>query len=150
MLRILVTSLLLCLVSPLMAAGIETGDPVLDAAFEQIQDRDFATKAEGVNTLAASGHPKAIELLRGLLEGRLRYLKKNKRLVWMDKQDGKYVAVDALNARKLRQDQQAQIQEAGNQQQDAGPDQRSVGRAGTLRSGPGGAAGVCQHHARTR
>jgi urea transport system permease protein len=97
MLRILVTSLLLCLVSPLMAADIETGDAVLDAAFEQMLDRDFATKAKGVTALAESGHPKAIELLRGLLDGRLRYLKKNKRLVWMEKQDGKTIAVDALN-----------------------------------------------------
>ena len=98
MLRILVTTLLLCLVSPLMAASIETGDAVLDAAFEQMLDRDFATKAEGVTALAESGHPKSIELLRGLLEGELRYLKKNKRLVWMNKQDGKYFATDALYA----------------------------------------------------
>ena len=98
MLRILVTSLLLCLVSPLMAAGIETGDAALDAAFEQILDRDFATKALGVTALAESGDPKAIELLRGLLEGKLRYLKKNNRLVWMQEQEGKLVAIDALNA----------------------------------------------------
>ncbi len=55
-------------------------------------DRDFATKAEGVTALAESGNPKAIELLRGLLEGKLRYLKKNKRLVWMQRagrQDGR-------------------------------------------------------------
>jgi len=100
MLRMLVTTLLLCLVSPLMAADIETGDAVLDAAFGQMLDRDFAIKGEGVTALAESGHPKAIELLRGLLEGKLRYLKKNKRLVWMEKQDGKYVAIDALNAEK--------------------------------------------------
>lgn len=48
MLRLLVATLLLCLVSPVMAAAIETGDPVLDAAFVQILDRDFATKAQGV------------------------------------------------------------------------------------------------------
>jgi urea transport system permease protein len=80
-----------------MAASIETGDLTLDAAFEKLLNRDFAIKAEGVGALAESGHPQTIELLRGLLEGRLRYLKKNKRLVWMQKQDGKYVAIDALN-----------------------------------------------------
>jgi len=98
MLRVIVTTLLLCLASPLMAGAIETDDPVLDAAFEQVLDRDFATKAEGVAALARSGNPKAIELLRGLLEGELRYLKKNKRLVWMQKQDDAIIAIDALNA----------------------------------------------------
>jgi len=98
MLRLLVATLLLCLVLPAMAADIETGDPVLDAAFVQILDRDFATKAQGVAALAESGNPKAIEILRGLLKGKLRYLKKNKRLVWMQTQDGKFVAIDALNA----------------------------------------------------
>ena len=97
MLRALVTILLLCLSTSLWAAGIETGDPALDAAFEKMLNRDFAIKAQGVDALAESGNPKAIELLRGVLEGRLRYLKKNKRLVWMEKKDGKYVAVDALN-----------------------------------------------------
>ena len=81
MLRVFVATLLLCLVSPIMAAAVETGDPALDAVFEKILDRDFAIKGEGVAALAASENPKAIELLRGLLEGRLRYLKKNKRLV---------------------------------------------------------------------
>ena len=98
MLRVFVTTLLLCLSTTALAAKIETGDPTLDAAFEQLLNRDFAIKAEGVNALAESGNPKAVELLRGVLEGRLRYLKKNKRLVWMEKQDGKYVAIDALNA----------------------------------------------------
>ncbi|MGB5453053.1 MAG: urea ABC transporter permease subunit UrtB [Sedimenticolaceae bacterium] len=98
MLRSVVTALLLCLMSPILAADIETGDPTLDAAFSQIQDRNFATKAEGVAALAKSGNPKAIELLRGLLEGKLRYLKKNRRLVWMQEQDDKLSAIDALNA----------------------------------------------------
>ena len=34
--------------APLAAANIETGDPALDAAFAQLLDRDFDTKAEGV------------------------------------------------------------------------------------------------------
>jgi urea transport system permease protein len=98
MLRLFVTTLLLCLMFPIMAADIETGDPTLDAAFVQIRDRDFSTKAQGVASLAKSDNPKAIELLRGLLEGKLRYLKKNKRLVWMQEKDGKQVAIDALTA----------------------------------------------------
>lgn len=98
MLRLLVTMLLLCLLSPLLAADIETGDEALDAAFAQILDRDFAVKAQGVDALAATGHARKGELLRGLLEGELRYVKKLKRLVRMDKRDGKYFAVDLLSA----------------------------------------------------
>jgi len=96
MLRTLVTTLLLCLSLPLLAAEIETGDAALDAAFAQILDRDFEVKGQGVAALAASGHPKAVELLRGLGEGELRYLKENSRLVWMREQAGETVAIDVL------------------------------------------------------
>ena len=43
-------------------------------AFALMLDRDFAVKAQGVEALADSGHPKTTELLRGLLESDLRYL----------------------------------------------------------------------------
>jgi urea transport system permease protein len=88
--------MLSCLSASLMAAEIETGDAALDAVFAQILDRDFAVKAQGVDALAASGHPQTTELLRGILESELRYLKKQKRLVWMRDMDGKTVAVDVL------------------------------------------------------
>ena len=101
MLRLIVTTLLLCLVSPLLAAAIETGDPALDAAFSQILDRNFDTKALGVTALAETGHPKATELLRGLLDGELRYLKKPNRLVWMREEGGDRVAIDALTGDNL-------------------------------------------------
>jgi urea transport system permease protein len=101
MLRFLVTVLLLCLTLPSVAAKIETGDATLDAAFVQLLERDFAVKQQGVDALAASGHPKTTELLRGLLEGRLRYLKNAKRLVWMQEQEGKERAVDVLNGETL-------------------------------------------------
>jgi urea transport system permease protein len=101
MLRIVVTTLLLCLTLPSLAAEIETGDPGLDGAFAQILDRDFDVKAQGVESLAVSNHPKTTELLRGLLEGELRYLKKPNRLVWVQEQDGKDAAVDALSGEVL-------------------------------------------------
>jgi len=103
MLRTVVTTLFVCLLFPLTAAAaaIETGDARLDAAFEQILDRDFDVKATGVAALAASDHPKTSELLRGLLEGRLRYIKKLKRPVWMQEQDGKERAIDAIDGKPL-------------------------------------------------
>lgn len=97
MLRILVTVLLLCLVSPLFAADIETGDPALDAVFAQILDRDFAVKGQGIAALAASTHAKRAQLLRGIASGELRYLSSNNRLVWMKEQGAETFAIDALN-----------------------------------------------------
>jgi len=103
MLRTIVATLLLCLLIPHIAAAaeIETGDATLDAAFAQVLDRDFDIKAQGVAALAASGHPKTTELLRGLLEGELRYLDKPARLVWMKDQDGKELAIDVLSGEPL-------------------------------------------------
>ncbi|MCB1803212.1 MAG: urea ABC transporter permease subunit UrtB [Gammaproteobacteria bacterium] len=97
MVRLFVTLLLVCLASATVAAEIETGDVTLDAAFEQLLDRNFDTKAQGVATLAGGSHPKTGELLRGILEGELRYLKENKRLVWMESRDDGTHAIDALN-----------------------------------------------------
>ncbi len=96
MLRFALAALLLCLLSPSHAAEIQTGDATLDAAFEQILDRNFGVKDEGVVAIAQSGHEKATELLRGLLDGELRYLKQNNRLVVMGREGGETVAIDAL------------------------------------------------------
>ncbi|MCB1759661.1 MAG: urea ABC transporter permease subunit UrtB [Gammaproteobacteria bacterium] len=97
MLRFIVTLLLLCLGATLPAAEVETGDARLDAAFEQLLDRNFDVKALGVAALAESDHPKRAELLRGVLEGELRYLNKPPRLVWMREKDGDRHAIDALD-----------------------------------------------------
>ena len=83
MYRILASLLLLALTFTAGAAEIETGDPALDAAFAQLLERDFDIKAQGVQALADSGHPRSQALLQGLLEGELRYLKRQQRLVWM-------------------------------------------------------------------
>lgn len=99
--RLIVSLVLLCLVAPSLAADIETGDPALDAAFELLGDRSFEVKAQGVDALADSGHPKATDLLRGLLEGRLRYITTLKRPVWMEERDGERVAIDALTGEAL-------------------------------------------------
>ena len=96
MLRAIAATILICLSPLLLAAEIETGDPALDAAFVQLLDRDFAVKQQGVAALAASGHPETTRMLRGLLDGDLRYLNTNKRLVWMRDVDDVTVAVDVL------------------------------------------------------
>lgn len=97
MLRSVLAALLLCLLSPAFAAEIQTGNEALDGAFEQILNRDFSVKEGGVAALGKSGHEKVPDLLRGLLNGDLRYLNSNNRLVWMKSAGGETVAVDALS-----------------------------------------------------
>jgi urea transport system permease protein len=101
MTKFLLSLLLLCVALPAMAADIETGDPALDTAFELLRDRAFDVKQQGVDALAESGHPQTTTLLRGLLEGELRYIKAEKRLVWMQERDDKNVAIDALTGEEL-------------------------------------------------
>ena len=95
-------TLILLLVSlPVLAVDITTDDPDLDAAFELLQERDFSRKAEGVELLGRSSHELTTILLRGLLEGDLRYLKSNGRLVWSKQEGGKRIAVDVLTGESL-------------------------------------------------
>jgi urea transport system permease protein len=92
---------LLGLFSSAHGAEVDTGDPDLDAAFGQILDRDFAVKEQGVEALARSRHPKAGELLRGILDGELRFHKKTKRLVWATEKGGHFAITDALSGEGL-------------------------------------------------
>jgi len=101
MARLFVTLFLLCLLRPAIAADIDTGDPELNTTFTLLLDRDFARKAEGIDHLSRSTHGKAGELLNGLLDGKLRYLKKPGKLVWIAEQDGTTVAIDALSGESL-------------------------------------------------
>jgi len=94
---------LLCLAFATVAsaAAVDTGDATLDAAFEQILDRSFAVKEQGIDALATSGHPKAAELLRGILDGDLRLHKKTKRLVWTTTDGSGFALTDALSGESL-------------------------------------------------
>jgi len=101
MVRLFVTLLTLCLLHPASAADLSTGDPELDTAFVLLLNRDFAQKSKGINQLSQSSHAKSAELLQGLLDGNLRYLKKPGRLVWLTKFDGTTVAIDAISGESL-------------------------------------------------
>lgn len=94
--------LILCLL-PLVAqaAKVETGDSQLDVIFETLLGRDFDAKAQALESLAASEHPKRFELIEGVLDTRLKLHKKSKRLVWAEKKGRKYLATDALTDEQL-------------------------------------------------
>ena len=101
MLRFVTTLLLLLANLPAIAGEITTGDPKLDAAFVLLLDRNFDRKSEGIDLLGRSGHESTTVLLRGLLDGDLRYLKANGRLVWSRQAEGGRVAVDVLTGDSL-------------------------------------------------
>jgi urea transport system permease protein len=90
------------LVPAIGAAGeVATGDPGLDAAFAQILDRDYGVKAKGIESLAAGGHPNALDLLRGIQDGRLRLHATTGRLVWASEEGGELRLADALTGADL-------------------------------------------------
>lgn len=94
--------LILCLLPfSVQAAKVETGDAVLDPVFETLLGRDFSAKEQALKTLAASKHPKRFELIEGVLDARLKLLKKSKRLVWAEKEGRKFLASDALSGEQL-------------------------------------------------
>lgn len=94
--------LLLCLsLLPAHAARVETGDERLDGIFEALTGSDFAAKEDAISALAATGHAQRFEWIEGVLDGRLRLLKKQKRLVWAEQQGSRYVATDALSGEML-------------------------------------------------
>ncbi|MCP5137400.1 MAG: urea ABC transporter permease subunit UrtB [Gammaproteobacteria bacterium] len=97
----LVLCLILLLPGLLCAAEVETGDAGLDAAFAQIMDSDFELKAQGIDALAATGHPKAEALLNGLFDGNLRLHRKTDRLVWAVDADGGYAITDVFSGEDL-------------------------------------------------
>jgi len=82
-------------------AQVVTGDSELDKAFALISDRDFERKSEGVDMLAKATHPRAIDLLRGVLDGKLRYIKAENRLVHQILKGDDYIAVDAITDEEI-------------------------------------------------
>jgi urea transport system permease protein len=95
-LRLLLLGLLL--ISPLSQASDNTA---FDRGVEQLKGRSFNTKAEGVDSIAASGHPAAARVLGHLLEGQLFFRKSDDRLVIADKDGRHYQIRDALSDEAL-------------------------------------------------
>ena len=99
--RLFLILLFFQLITPVYAAKVDTGDLVLDEAFQVLLGRDFNAKAQAIERIASSNHPKAIELIQGILDGKLRLLKKSKRIVWVESKGKKFLATDALSNESL-------------------------------------------------
>jgi len=89
---------------PAQAASTTTG-PRADAGFrtavEALKTRDFKARGRAVEAIGATQHPRSAEVLNTLLEGRLYYRKKDKRVVITIKEGRRLQATDAITGEAL-------------------------------------------------
>ena len=90
------------LIGPLLILTINSaGAAEADRALGLLTSSSFDDKAIAIDLLANGGGDHAENLLRALLEARLYYIKKDKRIVVVEKQDSKYQLFDAVSAADL-------------------------------------------------
>ena len=95
---------------------------MFDQGVEQLKDRSFAIKAQGVEAIAASGHPDAAKLLTHMLQGELFFRKQDQKLVIGSKDGRRYQITDDALVRISRYRQETRTQENQTQQPTAWPD----------------------------
>ncbi len=95
---LLIASIAIAQPVPLVAA--EEGDP-LAKAVELLKSKKFSDKSQAIEQLAIDGGKQAKMLLTSLLESRLYYIKKDKRLVIANKQGTDYAIADAFTDEAL-------------------------------------------------
>jgi len=95
----LISTLLLSLflaiqVHPVLAENTPEAD--LNAAFKLLSAKKFGPKIQGIELLSRSQHPRSAEFLSAILNAKLFYLKKDKSIVYVKKEESKYLLTDAL------------------------------------------------------
>jgi urea transport system permease protein len=75
--------------------------PSLDAAVAALADRSFKVKEQAVADMAASGDPRAAELLKALLAGELYVKKDDDRIVFAERAGDGFALADALTGDDL-------------------------------------------------
>lgn len=73
----------------------------LAEAFSLLTSRSFDDKSLGITKIVSSGHESTEKLLQALLAGDLYYRKKDKRIVFINKEESKYRLVDAISNEDL-------------------------------------------------
>jgi urea transport system permease protein len=79
----------------LLCAGLAAAAGI-DDAIADLADRSFKVKEEAVDSIAAAGDPRAADLLKALLDGRLYYETDSKRVVLAEKVDDGWQLSDPL------------------------------------------------------
>jgi urea transport system permease protein len=83
------------------ATPTATADSDFQTAVDALKTRDFKAKERAVEAIAATGHPRSAEVLNTLLDGRLYYRKKDKRVVITVKEGRQLQATDAITGEAL-------------------------------------------------
>jgi urea transport system permease protein len=83
------------------AAAAVPEPPTLEAAVTRLADRSFKVKEQAAEDIAASGDPRAADLLKALLEGDLYYRKDDDRIVFAARIDDGWALTDALSGDDL-------------------------------------------------
>lgn len=93
--RIIYTTLLLLLFTSL-APAFALDDAGLQKELSQLTSKSFSKKKAALETIANSGHPKAVELIDTMLAGELFYIKKSKEVVTATLNEGIYTTKNAV------------------------------------------------------
>ncbi len=71
------------------------------AAVQALNAKSFAAKGEAIETLAATGNERSVVVLRAMLDGRLYYRKKDRRVVIVERLDKGFRLTDAATGEEL-------------------------------------------------
>lgn len=92
--------LALCATLP-AAAQDASAEAALKAALPKLTDNSFSVKGQAIQEIAASGDPRALELLQAIQEGDLYYQKSDDRIVYTADAESGYDIRDALTGEAL-------------------------------------------------
>ncbi len=101
--------LFLCFLNPLQADT--AGD--FDAALQLLKQKNYALKSDAIKTIAASGNPQARAVLDAMLNGGLFMRKKEKDLVFAQKQGSIYQLTAILSGEDLGQLKKRKLKKVG-------------------------------------
>ena len=83
------------------STGYASDITTIEQGVEQLKDRSFEVKAQGIKAIAASGHPDSVKLLTHLLQGELFFHKQDQKLVIGLKDGRRYQITDAFSSESL-------------------------------------------------
>lgn len=104
-----ITALLLCFVSPLQASPADE----MHAALQLLKEKSYAVKSEAVKKITTSGHSQARTVLEAMLNGNLFIRKKEKDLVFAQKEGASYQLTAILDGEDLGQLKKRKLKKVG-------------------------------------
>ena len=84
-----------------------------EEGLHQLTQRGFAEKNEGLERIVSSRDKRTGKVLQALLDSNLFYVKKDKRVVFREKTDGRYTVVDVFSKEELQQISKSKLKKIG-------------------------------------